>query len=168
MRMKHFNVAEEASGLQRGYSNRHEHELVPKGSPATTVILEATTSVTESPTKACKTRQPGHCRRTVRFLTACLQFGCKKLVTDLLPEYNRSRTKEYCVARLPKHRNTPPASAKPTDGPLDCRCTKTSTSGAVERASRCSMVLMGRILSDVLGTGRTQAISTNGEPNQPV
>lgn len=50
------------------------------GAPPTTVMEEATTSVTDSPTKA----------------------------------------RLYCVAMLPMHRKTPPASAKPTDGPLFC------------------------------------------------
>ena len=55
--------------------------------------------------------------------------------------YDRSRntesifTKAYCVARFPQQRKTPPASAKPTEGPLCCsKRSMTQREQAVDRA----------------------------------
>lgn len=132
-------------------------------SPATTVMLDATTSVTDSPTKACVnsftfqeameaamkcnyvSTNCGACVRGVRRLTVLqLQDRWRSMLDESCK--NRSKrlqarlTKAYCVARLPQQRKMPPPSAKPTEGPLFCskHDTYTQTWGVQRDGTQCS------------------------------
>lgn len=116
--------------------------------PATTVMLDATTSVTDSPTNACVRSPLGYVYGMPVWPGL---LGNKKWqvfpnhpTVAEVQKYRSVFTKAYCVARLPQQRKTPPASAKPTEGPLCCsKRSTTKQQQAVYRARTSSAVRMG-------------------------